>query len=197
MIPRAKQSSLSVVLIDAQPAFWEAMCGDPEPVLSRLEQLLIACEWFDLPLLATFEEPTEVKGWLPQRLERVFPHQGHRMVKRTFDLIQEPTIARGLAQMGRPQLALAGAETDVCVLQSALGLLEAGYTVFLLEDCVFTSEPDPRTALRRAYQAGAVPCTYKTLHYELLATVDPLAWQEKHREAVSRGFRDPESLPPI
>ena len=195
MIPRVKPSSLSVVLIDAQPAFWETMHGNPEPVLSRLEQLLIACEWFDLPLLATFEEPTAVKGWLPHRLERVFPRQGNRMVKKTFDLTKEPGISRRLAQLGRPHLALAGAETDVCVLQSALGLLEAGYTVFLLEDCVFTSEPDPGAALRRACQAGAIPCTYKTLYYELLATVDPQAWQEKRREALSRGFREPESLP--
>ena len=33
----------------------------------------------------------------------------------------------------------AGAEIDVYVMQSVLGLLDMGYEVFLLEDCIFTS----------------------------------------------------------
>jgi nicotinamidase-related amidase len=94
-----------------------------------------------LPLLATFEQPIEKKGWLPQRLEPFFPAHGQRHTKQTFNCCGEPSILEAIDQMGKSQLAVAGGETDVCVLQSVLGLIGAGKQVFLLEDALFSSEP--------------------------------------------------------
>ena len=51
--------------------------------------------------------------------------------------------------------------------------------MFLLEDCLFSSEPNVGPALRRMYATGAVPCTLKTAYYELMRDVrilrDPAA----------------------
>ena len=175
------------------------MHGPREPVLIRLEQLLTIAEWFGLPLIATFEHPVEIKGWLPESLERIFPRHGQRFVKRTFNCCEEPTIRRALEHLRAKQVALSGAETDVCVLQSALGLQKMGYEVFLLEDCLFTSEPHPRPALDRMYQAGVIPCTYKMLYYELTRTVDenvwPREWPARRSEYAARIIA-PEELPP-
>src|SRR5262245_10061142 len=156
-VPRIEPGRVGVVVIDAQPLFVEMMAGEPEPVLTRLEQLFILAGCFRLPLLATFEQPTEVKGWLPERLERVFPATGQRHVKCAYDCCAEPAIAEALRHLPVEQIVLAGAETDVCVMQSACGLLDLGYRVFLLEDCVFTSESHPRPALERIYRAGVFP----------------------------------------
>ena len=196
---QVESSSLAILLIDAQPLFWKQMHGPREPVLVRLEQLLTIAEWFGLPLIATFEHPVETKGWLPESLERIFPHHGHRFVKRTFNCCEEPTIRRALEQLSAKQVALSGAETDVCVLQSALGLQKMGYEVFLLEDCLFTSEPHPGPALDRMYQAGVIPCTYKMLYYELTRTVDenvwPREWQAGRSEYAARIIVPEELLP--
>ena len=54
-----------------------------------------------------------------------------------------------------------------------------------------------RRAVARMHAAGAVPCTYKMLFYELLQTNDPAAWREQQQRAVTRGFVPPESLPPL
>ena len=48
--------------------------------------------------------------------------------------------------------------------------------MFLLEDCVATTEEQPGPALRRMYAAGAVPCTLKTMLYELAECVDGVPW---------------------
>ena len=85
----------------------------------------------------------------------------------------------------------------MCVLQSVLGLIGLGYEVFLLEDCVFSSEPHTDPAVTRMRSAGAIPCTYKMLFYELLQTDDPLAWQDQQARATQHGFVAPESLPPL
>jgi hypothetical protein len=198
-IPTVEAGRVGIVLVDAQPSFWDIMHGAKEPVLMRVERLLVLADWLDLPLMATFEHPVETKGWLPERLERVFPSHGKRFVKRTYNLCSDPTIREAISGMQLPQMIVAGAETDVCILQSALGLVEMGLQVFLLEDCVFTSEHHARPALERMYRAGVIPSTLKTLFYELTRTVDRDAFPPQWKvgaDSYEEYFRL-EDLPPV
>ena len=146
-------------------------------------------------MLATFEHPVDKKGTLPARLERVFPVHGQRLTKHTFDCCREPPIRETIQKTTSKQLVVAGAETDVCVLQSVIGLLKLGLEIFLLEDCVFTTEPDPRPALERMYRAGAIPCTFKSLYYELMVGVGE-ASQFDRKRLLPSDFMCPEALPP-
>ena len=154
---RARKEDLAIVLVDVQDYFLQSMCGDAEPLLVRLEQLLIVSEWFDLPVLATLEEPIERKGRLTERLHRLFPERGRVFPKQTYDLCAEGEIATALKDLQRKQMAVVGGETDVCILQSVLGMLNEGFDVFVLEDCLYSSEPFVSPALKRMTQAGAIP----------------------------------------
>ncbi len=196
-IPRLHDPA--VLLIDAQPGFFLNVAGHevPPPVAARWEKLLVMARCLELPTLATFEDPDK-NGWLSEACDRAWPVHGLRYVKRTFDCCGEPAIAAALSEIQRTHLLVAGAESDVCVLQSVLSLLERGHEVFLLEDCVASSEPHTRPALDRMYAAGAVPCTLKTAYYELMKSVavchDPGSagggW-----ELLMREFDEPEGLP--
>jgi nicotinamidase-related amidase len=205
-IPILEPSNIGVLLIDAQPAFWQSAHweneGAREAVMARLEHLLMLADWLELPVIATFEHPVARNGELPDRLERVFPAHGGRFTKCTYNCCLEPPIWEAIQALTVRQLALAGAETDVCVLQSALALLRAGYQVFLLEDCLFTSEPQPGPALRRLVAAGAVPTTFKSFAYELTRSVEHTPWLDtwigrgpEGDRPFPAGFREPESLP--
>ena len=190
---------IGVLLVDAQPAFLDSMYGPKDPVLIRLEHLLMLADLLSLPLIATFEHPVETKGWLPERLEKAFPAHGKRFVKKTFNACSDPLVNQAIRKLSVNQFALAGSEIDVCILQSALGLLGMGFEVFLLEDSVFSSEPHPRPALDRMYRAGVIPCTFKTLFYELLRTVDREAWPKEARARIGffpTEFFEVEKLPP-
>jgi nicotinamidase-related amidase len=163
---------LAIVVIDVQPYFLDGwMSGEAEPLLARLEFLFALATVYDTPFLATFEQPIETKGWLPPRLEPCFPAHGQRHTKQTFNCCGEPSILEAIDGLGRGQIAVAGGETDVCVLQSVLGLIETGRQVFLLEDALFSSEPNVGPAIRRMESAGAIPSTVKTLNYELRRSV--------------------------
>lgn len=188
---------LAIVVIDVQPYFLDGwMAGLSEPVLARLEYLLGLTTVFELPCLATFEQPVEKTGWLPERIERFFPAHGQKHPKQTFNCCGEPAIVDALAGFGRSQIAVAGGETDVCVLQSVLGLIAAGYQVFLLEDCLFSEEPHTAPAIRRMEQAGAIPSTVKTLSYELRRTVaDPGPPQRLLEQFPDLRLPRPEDLP--
>jgi nicotinamidase-related amidase len=179
---------LAIIVIDVQPFFLQGwMAGETEVLMARLEFLLALATVYDLPLLATFEQPVERKGWLPERLEPFFPEHGRKHTKQTFNCCGEADIVAAIAALGRRQLAIAGGETDVCVLQSVLGLLREGYEVFLLEDVLFSSEPHVGPALRRMERAGVIPSTVKTLNYELrLSTA---------ADRAELCFPEPEQLP--
>ncbi len=202
---RADRSQVGVHMIDAQPFFWditfESNDESKNAVMIRLEHLLMLADWFELPILTTFEHPVDEHGALPDKLEKVFPERGQRFTKKTYDLTSEPEIREAIEKMNVKQLAVAGAETDVCVMQSTLGLLDIGYEVFMLEDCLFTTEPHPGFALRRLYQAGAVPSTFKSLAYELTKSVEHTPWIETwiDRETgkpFPEAFQFPETFPP-
>src|SRR3954468_10975671 len=124
---------LAIVVIDVQPYFLEGwMAGESEPLLARLEVIFALATVYGVPFPAASGQPTATKGWLPERLEPFFPAHGQRHTKQTFNCCGEPSIMDAIGGLGRGQIAVAGGESDVCVLQSVLGLIEDGHQVFLL-----------------------------------------------------------------
>ena len=91
--------------------------------------------------------------------------------KNFFDLCKEKPIKAHLAGLKRRQVIVAGCETDVCVLQSCLGLLSLGYEVYVIEELIFSSARNTDAAIARMKAAGVVFTSYKTLFYELIETV--------------------------
>lgn len=191
------RDDLAIVVIDVQPFFLDGwMAGATEPLMARLEFLLALATVYELPLLATFEQPIEKKGWLPPRLEPFFPAHGQRHAKQTFNCCGEPSILEAIHALGRNQIAVAGGETDVCVLQSVLGLIGAGKQVFLLEDALCSSDPHAGPAIRRMEGAGAIPSTVKTLNYELRQSVaSPRAERVFPERANGLTLPEPEQFP--
>jgi nicotinamidase-related amidase len=171
VVARPARDRVAVLVIDVQPRFIETAGPRAGPPVDRIVQLCRLAAELEVPVLATLEEPVEAKGELPAALESALPAGSQVLRKWTYDCLAEPGIEAAVRALGRPQVAVAGAETDVCVLQTVLSLVERGLGVFLLEDCLFSSAADTSAALERMRRAGAVPATYKSLYYELLGRV--------------------------
>jgi nicotinamidase-related amidase len=61
-----------------------------------------------------------------------------------------------------------GIEAHVCVLQSVIDLLEAGFIPVLVVDCISSRKlSDKEVAISRMVQAGAIPTTSESLLFEL------------------------------
>ena len=127
--------------------------------------------YFAVPVVMTLERPVDRKGALPKDIRKAFGKGARTFEKDFFDLTREREIRNHLARLKKKQVIVAGCETDVCVLQSCLGLLALGYEVYLVEELLFSSSPDTGTALARMQAAGAVLVTYKSLYYELVQAV--------------------------
>jgi nicotinamidase-related amidase len=140
-------------------------------IVTDIKNLVRLLGHFQIPVVVTLERPIERKGVLPPEIEAELGSLAVTFEKDFFDLTKEKTIKRQLARLKRRQMIVAGCETDVCVLQSCLGLLDLGYEVFVMEELLFSSSRNVASAIDRMKDAGAVFLTYKTLYYELVGSV--------------------------
>ena len=128
--------------------------------------------YFKIPMVVTIERPIDYKGSLPKTLKRQLADRAEFFEKDFFDLTKEKKIGSHIARLKKKQVVVAGCETDVCVLQSCLGLLGLGCEVYVVEDLLFSSSQNVDSAIARMKAEGAVLLTYKTLYYELIEAVE-------------------------
>jgi nicotinamidase-related amidase len=148
--------------------------------------------YFRIPMVVTLERPVDQKGSLPKEIGKYLRGAAKIFEKDFFDLTKEKEIADYIARLNKKQVIVAGCETDVCVLQSCLGLLDLGYDVYVTEELVFSSSRNVDAAITRMKAEGAVFLTYKSLYYELIEAVEG----GRHRENVVATFGPfPDDLP--
>jgi len=181
------------VIIDVQEFFLAQLTS--RAARARIEantaNFVRLLNYFKIPIVVTLERPLDHKGDLPRALKKHLD-RAEFFEKDFFDLSKEKKIANHVARLKRQQVIAAGCETDVCVLQSCLGLLALGYEVYVIEDLLFSSTDDVRSALARMQADGAVLLTYKSLYYELIEAVDG----GRHAEKMAQRFGPfPEDLP--
>lgn len=150
--------------------------------------------YFKVPMVATLERPIDFKGSLPKEIKRQLGNRAEMFEKDFFDLTKEKKIRDHLGSLKKKQVILAGCETDVCVLQSCLGLLALSYEVYLVEELLFSSARNVGSAIARMQAEGAVFLTYKSLYYELIEAVEG----GRHTEKMLATFgRFPDDLPDV
>ena len=102
-----------------------------------------------------------------------------------------PIESSALADVLYDGYIVAGCETDVCVLQSCLGLLSLGYEVYVVEELLFSSSRNVDSAIARMKAEGAIFLTYKTLYHELVESVE----NDRHTEKSLETLNLPDDLP--
>lgn len=158
---RADHSVL--VVVDVQDKLLAKIPSAPQLIQSA-GLLLDAAALFNVPVRATEQYP---KGLGPTTAEIARRLSQPVASKTAFSCCGAGTFLEELEMLQRPDVVLTGMETHVCVLHTALDLIEAGLHVFLPVDALATRFPvDHDTALRRLEAAGAVLTTAETVVFE-------------------------------
>jgi nicotinamidase-related amidase len=134
MLPSRDVSVLAV--IDLQERLLQAFSDDVRPALVKQAALLIdAARILEIPVVATEQYP---KGLGPtvDAIRSRLPTSVTPIEKLTFSSARSDAFRSALAVSGRQHVVLCGAETHVCVLQTALDLLEDGHRVSVAADAV-------------------------------------------------------------
>ncbi len=156
-----------LVVVDIQTQLAGAMQADDRIRVIRNAGILVqAAGLLSVPLIASEQYP---KGLGPTEEEVAwhFPETLEAVEKSCFACTGEPAFREALTRHGRPQVVLAGMETHVCVLQTAMELQADGYAVFVAEDAVCSrKESHHRNALERLRAAGVVVSNIESVLFE-------------------------------
>lgn len=172
MAKRIDPTQCCGVVIDVQAFFLAQVERRRRAVLTGgIGTLVRLFRHFKIPVIVTLERPLERKGLLPAEIGRHLGGLARTLEKDFFDLTKEKAIRTHLKRLKRKQVIVAGCETDVCVLQSCLGLLGLGYEVYAVEELLFSSSRNVEAAMARMQAEGVVFLSYKTLYYELVQFV--------------------------
>jgi nicotinamidase-related amidase len=156
-----------LVVIDVQEKLCRAMS---DKVLERLVGnagiLMEAAAELGMPVVATEQYVKGLGQTLDPLRERLTEPALEKM---TFSCCGDQAFLDRLAALGRKQVVIVGMETHVCVLQTVLELLAAGYTVHLVRDAVMSrSKENWQAGIETARDAGAVVTTTEAALFQLL-----------------------------
>ena len=154
-------------------------------LLKRSAILLKGLRLLDIPILIT----QQYTRGLGMSHPAVFESAGttEYLEKRTFSCWGSENILQAINGQGRPQIILCGIEAHICVLQTALDLLEKGFQVIFIRDCISSRHGyDREAALERMARSGAVPATAESLLFELMKTADHPRFRDISRLVKSK-----------
>lgn len=160
-----------LIVIDIQDRFLTKYGDTVSRRLIENAVWLIECaKAMDVPVVAMAENIPQL-GPLSEKVHSALPEGAVVHSKDSFGLAGQPEILADVAATGRKTAILIGVETDVCVAQSALGLLKNGYQIAVAKDAVATTSGGDEIGLERMKGAGAVISSVKAIYYEWLSSV--------------------------
>ena len=193
MVRRLVADQCLGVIIDVQEFFLSQVDSRLQSVLKNdITSFARLLGYFRVPILVTLERPVEHKGKLPAEIRKHLARSSRTIEKDCFDLTKEQEIREFVGRSSKRQIIAVGCETDVCVLQSCLGLLGLGYETYIVEDLLFSSSSHVETSIARMRAEGAIFLTYKSLYYELVEAVDG---GQHAKQMIAKLGRFPEDLP--
>ncbi len=168
---RMNAQGSALVLVDYQERLMPVI-ADGADVLAAASFLGQVARELEVPTIGTAQNP----GRLGPNLPPVAEHLDTVVAKLAFGGC-EGGLLDALAELGEPgeggprDVVVAGCEAHVCLLATALGLLEAGHRVWVVADASGSRRPEDRqVAMDRLRQAGATVVTAEMVAFEWLGT---------------------------
>ncbi len=153
------------LIVDFQEKIVPAM-SNPTQLIDRTRFLLAGLATLAIPIISTRQYPKGLGNTLSAISE--FTPDETVFDKTSFSCLETPSIRNHILQSSKPIILLAGIETHICILQTALDLLEAGKSVHLVVDCTSSRTVlDHDIALQRLASSGVVLTTAETALFEL------------------------------
>jgi nicotinamidase-related amidase len=177
MLIDAARSTLLVV--DLQAKMVPAV-ADPETVVANTVWLMRAAHKIGVPVAAVEHYPKGL-GPLVPAVRDLLPAEAIGS-KTDFSSVAANVLAT-LPGNDRQQYVIAGMETHVCVLQTALDLIADGKDVFVVADAVSSRRPyDRDIALSRMRDEGVRVVTREMVVFEWLADSRGPLFREVYQE---------------
>lgn len=182
MLLAAERSTLLV--IDMQRKLLPAI-HEHEAVTANVAWLIRAAQKIGIPVAATMQYPKGL-GALVEVIADLLP-EGATGTKNHFSCVAAGCLP-GLPGTDRAQVVIAGVEAHVCVLQTALELVEDGREVYVVADAVGSRRiADRDLALARIRQEGGRVITREMAVFEWLKEAGTPLFKDVSRTLLRDG----------
>ena len=170
-----KPQETVLVLVDLQAKLVPAM-HEREALIRSAVRLVRGAKALEVPILHTEQNP----AGLGPTVEEVACLLGAApLTKKSFSCCGEKEFLDALQPLGRRRVLLAGIEAHVCVYQTGIDLLAAGYDVQVVSDVIASRTPANRAVgLERMTAAGASVTSVETALFELLGRAEGPKFKE-------------------
>ena len=160
-------SKAGLLVVDVQEAF-RGVIDDFARVASRIAVAIRGFQELGRPVFVTEQYPKGL-GRTAQEIISALPAEFEYVEKTAFSSCGASGFEDGLKSAGLSQVVLCGLETHICVNQTAHDLLDLGFDVHLLTDCVASRfEPDKQTGLSKMFASGVVLSSVEMALFELM-----------------------------
>jgi nicotinamidase-related amidase len=167
------RANAALVVIDVQERL-AAVMEERDRVLDRTGFMIGVAAIVGVPIVATLQYPRGL-GVLCESVEGALGdarREGLSVLtaeKLAFDCFAAPDFVTAIESSERKQLVICGMESHICVCQTALSALRAGYDVHVIEDaCVSRVANAHAIGMERLARAGAVVTCAESAAYEFV-----------------------------
>src|SRR5687768_14557210 len=170
-------SKAALLVIDVQEAFRNVI-SDFERLTSRIPLAIRGFQILERPVFVTEQYPKGL-GRTIEEIRAVLPADFEYLEKSAFSSCGAAGLKNGFKAGELKQIVICGLETHVCVNQTAHDLLDLGFDVHLLTDCVASRyEHDKAAGLSKMLASGVLSSSVEMALFELMRN----AQHEKFKE---------------
>lgn len=138
-----------------------------EELIHNTIKLIEGLKILQIPLVVS-QQYTKGLGNTIESIKAVLGEECLYYDKLTFSCLDNKEISGQIKNYNKKNIVVCGIEAHVCVLQTVIDLVEAGYNVIIVEDCISSRKiHDKKIALKRFAREGVIFATYESILFEL------------------------------
>jgi nicotinamidase-related amidase len=172
-----KASDSQLLIVDIQEKFRPVVEGI-EGVIVKSQILLRSAQRLQIPVNISEQYPKALGATLPE-LRQWLPADQVYFSKLCFSAMGCEPLDIAVKSLGRNQVVIAGVETQVCILQTGMELMDKGYAVYVVADAVGSRQNSERDlALNRLEKRGANLVSTEMVVFEWLRLAGTAEFKE-------------------
>lgn len=168
------KENTALVIIDVQGKLAQLM-HNKEELFNSIQTLIRGMAILEVPVIWMEQLPEKLGATSPEvatLMAELMPDL-KPIAKSSFSCCGNGGFMERLSSINRKQLLLVGIEAHICIYQTAVELLDRGYEVQVVADCVSSrARENKKIGIRRIVQAGGAETSTEMIIFELMKAAE-------------------------
>lgn len=185
-LPLCNAATSQLLIVNVQGKLVQAMPkNNRDQMTANISRLTQAAMQLEIPVILSEHYAKGLGSTVPEIMQHL-PEDTTAKDKLTFSCCTAPGFEEDLGQYEtRKQVIIVGLEAHICVTQTASGLQQWGYQVFVVEDAICSrSEMNRDNAIRRMRDGGVKMTNSESVAFEWMGNASHPKFNE-----ISQLFR--------